>query len=51
MLSNRMVFVNNDEDMEQILWRPFANEIFDKEEIEKRLEFLNPTNSFVLYTT
>jgi hypothetical protein len=40
-----------DEDIEQINWRPYAFERFDNDEIMRRLDLLNPFNSFVIFAS
>lgn len=36
-------------DMDDICWMPHSYEIFDREDIEKRLQMLVPENSHVVF--
>jgi hypothetical protein len=40
-----------DDEIDHINWRPYAFEIFDKEEIASRLDLLNPYNSYVTFVS
>ena len=51
MLSKRMVRVNDEIDITDILWRPHAYEKFNEIEIKGLLELMNPWNSFVILRT
>jgi secreted Zn-dependent insulinase-like peptidase len=47
-LARRMLILN-DEEIEDILYMPFAYDDFDKEDISNRIKMLTPSNSFVIF--
>lgn len=47
-LSQRMCDLETDEEMADVIWKPYAFEKYCPEEIGKRLDMLNPQNSFII---
>ena len=47
-LSQKMMNITTDEEMLDILWKPYAFEDYDPVEIKKRLEYLRPDNCYML---
>ena len=41
-LAGRMLKIKPEEEMPDILWRPYAYEVWDENEIQRRLDLLTP---------
>lgn len=50
-MCSRLSRIPEEEEMPDILWRPYALERFDADEILKRLEMLQPHRAIVMYIT
>ncbi|CDW84143.1 insulin-degrading enzyme [Stylonychia lemnae] len=48
-LAARMLKFIEDEEFNDLLWRPHALEVFDPEELQRRMNLLTPQNSFVIF--
>lgn len=48
-LASRMLDIKDEAEMEDILWRPYAYERWNPEEIQKRLDLLTPHNCYVIF--
>ena len=46
-MCSRISKIDNEDEISDILWRPYSNEIYNPEEIMKRLHMLTPDKSIV----
>jgi hypothetical protein len=49
MLSKRLNYLKNENQIEDFLWFPFSFEEFDKKDIEDRINLLRPDNMYVTF--
>jgi len=48
-MCSRISKIDNEDDISDILWRPYSNEIYNPEEIMRRLHMLTPDKSIVTF--
>jgi len=49
MIGRRMNFIKTDEDIQDILWLPYAYEKFNPEDIQQRMNLLVPENMYAIF--
>ena len=49
MLSRRLNYLKNENDIDDFLWFPFSFEDFDKKDIEDRINLLKADNMFITF--